>query len=428
MEAPRDLAPEGEVAVSRFCLTHLSDEAIDRHFHASVQHHDVGTAEMLAGLAEFDERRRYLPAGYESMWDYCRQKLEWSPDVTKQRIQAARKAREFPQIFPLLASGRLDLSGIRLLAPHLTQENAAELLARAADRSRGEIKHGLRERFTTTMASDGKAGISQQNAGAPEHLEPDAHRTTSFQLESPEPVPAQPVRPADEISLHLSIDREMELEMRYAQALLSHKSEYRDTAKLIQRAMKALTKELETKRFGSAVARRRLANGRVNPRYIPADIRRAVLARDGFGCRHVGTDGHVCGSTHNIQFDHRVPLAQGGLSTVDNLEIVCAAHNQFRAEQRLGKDRVAAGRERTERQRAEKRAREAKRSAPPPALTNEREAERRLDVEAALRALGVRVADAKRIAGEVCAALPEATLERTVFAACQRLGAPVRAA
>jgi hypothetical protein len=54
--------------------------------------------------------------------------------------------------------------------------------------------------------------------------------------------------------------------------------------------------------------------------------------------------------------------------------------------------------------------------------------ERQLDVEAALRSLGVRVADAKRIAGEVCAALPEATLERTVFAACQRLGAPVRAA
>ena len=36
------------------------------------------------------------------------------------------------------------------------------------------------------------------------------------------------------------------------------------------------------------------------------------------------------------QIEHRVPIAKGGTHTIDNLELLCANHNRFRAVQAFG--------------------------------------------------------------------------------------------
>src|SRR5580765_69373 len=192
--------------MSKWTLPHLSDEAFEQEFHASVRRNDESTAVMVARLAEFEERKRHLPAGYATMWDYCRLYLEWSKDVSKNRLQAAGTARNFPAIFDLLAQGKLDLSGIRLLAPHLTKENAAELLAQAADRSKREIELVIRPRTTASPEplAEGNPRIPQQTPGAPGRQEPGA---ATFELESPDVAAPEPST-TDVVPLHLHIDRE----------------------------------------------------------------------------------------------------------------------------------------------------------------------------------------------------------------------------
>ena len=61
-------------------------------------------------------------------------------------IRAGRTARKFPAIFGALADGRLHLTAVILLMPHLTAETAAELLTAAANKSKAEIKQLLAER------------------------------------------------------------------------------------------------------------------------------------------------------------------------------------------------------------------------------------------------------------------------------------------
>lgn len=54
---------------------------------------------------------------------------------------------------------------------------------------------------------------------------------------------------------------------------------------------------------------------------IPREVRRAVWARDGGRCVE-------CGATFELQYDHVIPVALGGASTPENLQLLCAPCNQ----------------------------------------------------------------------------------------------------
>jgi len=54
---------------------------------------------------------------------------------------------------------------------------------------------------------------------------------------------------------------------------------------------------------------------------IPRVVRQAVFERDGGRCVR-------CGSAFEIQYDHVIPVAAGGASTAQNLQILCADCNR----------------------------------------------------------------------------------------------------
>jgi membrane protein involved in colicin uptake len=111
-----------------------------------------------------------------------------------------------------------------------------------------------------------------------------------------------------------------------------------------------------------------------------------VWERDGGRCTFVSESGKRCGSNRFLELDHVQPVACGGLSTVENLRVVCRAHNQYAAEQVFGVDFVEAKRE---------AAREARREA--------EQARKRLEAEAkaaATRARALAAAEQKRQAAE----------------------------
>ena len=109
---------------------------------------DCGTTALIvAHIAEFIARKLYLEDGYASMYDYCVGELRMSEDIACRRIRAARAARRFPLIFPALADGRLHLTAVSLLAPHLTEESAEQLLVASFHKTKREIKVLIAGRF-----------------------------------------------------------------------------------------------------------------------------------------------------------------------------------------------------------------------------------------------------------------------------------------
>jgi len=53
---------------------------------------------------------------------------------------------------------------------------------------------------------------------------------------------------------------------------------------------------------------------------IPEDVKMLVWSRDGGACTR-------CGSKSNLHFDHIIPVAKGGSSTAENIQILCQPCN-----------------------------------------------------------------------------------------------------
>jgi len=125
----------------------LSDQAVLPALAAIVARDRNTTAEMLDHMAEADSRGLYRPQGYDSMFAYCVAVLYMSDDIALKRIRAARVAQEFPAVLDAVADGRLHLTAVVLLAPHIHPDNADELMAAATHRTKSQIECLLAERF-----------------------------------------------------------------------------------------------------------------------------------------------------------------------------------------------------------------------------------------------------------------------------------------
>jgi hypothetical protein len=84
-------------------------------------------------------------------------------------------------------------------------------------------------------------------------------------------------------------------------------------------------RERETRRLERAHALRArsgstsgAAEGR---RPVPRDVRLAVWERDGGRCVECGTD-------FDLQYDHVIPVALGGATTTENLQLLCGRCNR----------------------------------------------------------------------------------------------------
>jgi hypothetical protein len=416
--------------VSRYSLSHLSDPVLLRDLVALVTQDRATTAALLAHLAEVDARRLYLPAAYPSMFAYCVGELGLSEEAAFKRIRAARTARQFPALFPALADGRLHLSAVVLLTPYLTPANADELLAAAAHRSKSEIEAWLAQRFPRSELLP----LVQALPAAPradEQLAPGQVVSRGFgegQL-SPGTVAAStprakvaPLAP-ERFALQLTIGQGTQDKLRYAQALLGHQVPSGEVAEVLDRALDALIRQLERRKFAATPRPRprprpRPQRSSANPRQVPAEVKRTVWQRDGGQCTFVSAAGRRCPARTRLEFDHVEEVARGGRATVAGIRLRCRAHNQYGAECTFGAGFMDRKR-RQAREVAAQRAGAVERAR----VAAEERAKAAAEVIPWLRRLGLR-ADEAKWAAEACESLATAPFEERVRAALSYFGRP----
>src|SRR5262245_11542894 len=225
----------------------LSDAALTHGFDTSFSREDAATADVLEYIAEFSERKLYLPAGYPSLLDYCVQKLGRTRDSVRRQIHAAHTAQRFPLVFDYVRDGKLTLSAVTQLAPYLSEENVTELLGAASHGSKEEIADLIRRRFHSVSAP---TLINSVDSAPTVISEPNGSDVTesASSLEIPcvperthIPEPPRSPRP-------VQMDDEMEHLVGRAQELLGYELRSDDPKEVLRRALRVLVGQLEKRK------------------------------------------------------------------------------------------------------------------------------------------------------------------------------------
>jgi len=349
----------------------LSDGDLTAAMNRLVRSERQTTAELIAHLAEFEARRLHLAAGFESLFLYCTQVLRLSEHEAYNRIEAARAARRYPRILELLAEGAMNLTTVRLLSPHLTDENQGPLLTEASGMSKRDVEKLLARHFPSpdaafsirklptprldsgapaarasgsTVADVGNLGLASA-AAAGNTTPPDSDDVQSAPVTTiAAPARREVLRPLaeDRYEIRFTASSAVCEKLREARDLLRHAIPGGDTGEIIERALTSLLEELARKKFAAASRPRTGSEapggfGSSGPsegssRHIPAAVKRTVWVRDAGRCAFVARNGRRCEARGFIEFHHVHPYAVGGPPTTGNIELRCRAHNAYEAD------------------------------------------------------------------------------------------------
>jgi hypothetical protein len=293
------------------------------------------TMALITHLAEFDARKLYLGAGFSSLFTYSTEVLELSEPEAYNRIQAARTVRRFPLVLEMLGQGSLNLTTVRLLAPHLTDASCKGLLAEAAGKSKREVEKLLARH---APQPDIPCSIRKLPVPTPVLSSAAVPPIPPVACVSPAPAPRPAPRPvltplsADRYKVSFTATAETCEKLRLAQDLLRHSVPTGDIDAIVDRALTVLLEDLARKKFAATERPRASQSKNLGSRHTPAKVRRAAWLRDGARCAFVGKEGRRCNARAFLEFHHREPYGVGGEATRENIELRCRAHNAYEAE------------------------------------------------------------------------------------------------
>ena len=339
---------------------------------------------ILDHIREIEDRKLYAARGYSSLFAFVVEGLGYDEASAYRRIAAVRAIRDVPTVKQKLQNGSLTLSTVALVHGHLRTESKARskspeqksaLFAEVEGKSKRET-----ERHLASLTPD-------SHAGRPERQRPVTATRTELRLTVNAEF-MQRLERLRELHFHTDPFAKMEDLLGYALAVAirkkdpgisrTKKSVTPEKAETVEKNGKAVEIENTKKAEKTAMNGKAETNentetspdepvtgldisptqtvptrpseppfvlGRSKPplcagkstapsRYIPAEVKRTVYHRDAGRCQYWDPlSKRRCLSRTGIEFDHVVPFALGGASTVENLRCLCRTHNQWVARQ-----------------------------------------------------------------------------------------------
>ncbi len=351
-------------------IKNLSDHDLEAATLHQAKSEQSATLKLLEYLSELDARELYAKRGYSSLFVYVRDVLHYSESQASERINSMRLMRKVPEVKEALADKKLNLTNAAKIASFARQEklsvkDTARVVAECAGKSTREVESLL------LAQSSAPAGAK------PETLKPVSVERSRLSVDLDQEM-LQHIETIKKHSAnpHLTIGDILKIALKNE----AHRLEKRLTVKPPARetCVKNSTVPHKANESGSGEKKESANNGDSEPaltrdvsllnavakpaspsknhssqkdlasdlpqcepkkhrsRYIPKALKVAVRERAHHCCEYVDPEsGKRCGAVKYLQLDHITPFAKGGTHTLDNLQILCARHNQLRVPQHL---------------------------------------------------------------------------------------------
>lgn len=373
-------------------LKHLSNRELLNSTKTAVTDERTSTSRVLHHLREVEARSLHLELGYSSMFAYCRGELGYDEDQTNRRLAAMRLLRELPEIETKIASGELSLTNLnqakttfnkmaKKQGSRLKASQKLEILKTLENKSIRECQRELikvcpeqvplkleTQRPLSEELAELKLIIPQKTLANMERLkELLSHRgplstvdliieLVKEKLSKIDPLRSKAVRshPAESVN-----PKAIALLNSQPAAQLEHKPADLINLNSAQPVKPIAFAPHHASGQGTAIAANKLApssktassqsdqasspkSRKLKSRYIPAQVRREVWRRDKGRCAFVSSETKKrCDSSFRLQIEHLVPFAIGGGHGLENLQLLCQAHNGHRAVRFFGKEKMA---------------------------------------------------------------------------------------
>ena len=321
------------------------------------------------------------------MFGYCTTELGMTRHEAFSRITAARTARDYPELYAYVADGKLLLTAIKRLAPHLTHDNSSALFDAASGKTIEGVEHMLAQRFPKPDVPTSLRTLPQPRQQQPSPRRQSAKEQPTLPTEAAVEAPALPSTPLHpsapgtprltdrpkleplspkRYKLQLTASQELVDKLKTAQHLLKHQLPAGDIDAVVERALDELIDTLKKKRFAAGSTRPRKTlprkmlprkmlprktpaptaepkRGRMsadNSRYVRAADKREVFERDGMRCTFSDDRGRRCAELGGLELAHIQPHGRRGSTDAHNLRLRCKAHNRLDADRDYGRDNM----------------------------------------------------------------------------------------
>ena len=304
------------------------------------------TVQVLELLREVDRRRLFARLGYGSIFEYTVKELGFSESSAARRVNSMRLIRDLPDAAASIESGTLNLSNVSTVQSFLKRE----------EREKGK-RYSVQEKRELLQKMESRSSRECEKI--------------LFQIspESARPQEKARVISAHETELRFVASDELMAKIEQLKGLLGHSHPNISLARLVElladraldqldpvrKAEKAEASKIKKKDQPETPAsapkppqipiqnpgqKSRKSDSSV--RFIPAAVKRQVWVRAGGQCSYISPEtGRRCESKHRLQVDHMQPIAHGGCSDADNVILMCAVHNQHKAIDQLGFEKMA---------------------------------------------------------------------------------------
>ena len=267
-------------------VRHLDKHRLLRNFSSLVERDRRDVATMPAYVAEINRRKLYLEHACPSMFAFCVQRFHMSEAIAVKRIRGGRAATRFPCVLGMIGRGELHLSGLQLLAAHLTEDNHKEVLRRARHRSMREIEKLIARIAPKPDVPSLIRALPRKKTELPLPIQTIQEEVPAPRSAGPSSAPLKPrTRPVSlsprRYKLQVTIGEETKDKLAELQALLSHQIPDGVPAEIFDRALDALLGDAKKKKAAiSDKTRRKQNTGETRGRVIPAHVRREVFKRE----------------------------------------------------------------------------------------------------------------------------------------------------
>ncbi len=337
-------------------LKALSNEALLLNTKTLATEERKLTTSILWHLHEIQSRRLHAEKGYGSLFEYAVKELQYSEAAAGRRIAAMRLLVEVPEIEPALEKGQVSLSTLSTIQSFIqrkeepvSRQEKKDLVFALQGKSRRECEKEL-------SALDPQAAIPQEQ----ERVVGPTQTEIRFVADDALMEMLQKIRELDgHVSGHSSY---LELFRRMASITLKKLDPLATKTTPASQAasaqpenappaepLSAETDSASTTKKSSAEEQKpdaqkkqSAASKSSNPRYIPAALKREIWRRDHEQCTYQSPDRRRGESRFELEADHTQRLALGGETKLENLRLLCRAHNTHQAIEKLGQNLMQA--------------------------------------------------------------------------------------